>query len=104
MGEIDIAKEHPNVTTMKILDCKLVPVTRGTRTLKDAVDSAFEEYMKDPVNFLYSIGSVVGPHPYPKMVRDCWIAPALARSTATSKTSAGCSTKSLTTRNVRTPS
>ena len=70
MGEIDIAKEHPNVTKMKILGCKLVPVTRGTRTLKDAVDSAFEEYLKDPVNFLYAIGSVVGPHPFPKMVRD----------------------------------
>lgn len=70
MGEIDIAKEHPNVTKMKILGCKLVPVTRGTRTLKDAVDSAFEEYLKDPVNFFYAIGSVVGPHPFPKMVRD----------------------------------
>lgn len=70
MGEIDIEKEHPNVTKMKILGCKLVPVTRGTRTLKDAVDSAFEEYLKDPVNFFYAIGSVVGPHPFPKMVRD----------------------------------
>ncbi|MGP1630564.1 MAG: tryptophan synthase subunit beta [Giesbergeria sp.] len=70
MGEIDIAKEHPNVTKMKILGATLVPVTRGTRTLKDAVDSAFEEYMKDPVNFFYAIGSVVGPHPFPKMVRD----------------------------------
>ena len=70
MGEIDIAKEHPNVTKMKILGCKLVPVSRGTRTLKDAVDSAFEEYLKDPVNFFYAIGSVVGPHPFPKMVRD----------------------------------
>jgi len=70
MGEIDIEKEHPNVTKMKILGCKLVPVTRGTRTLKDAVDSAFEEYLKDPVNYFYAIGSVVGPHPFPKMVRD----------------------------------
>ncbi len=70
MGEIDIAKEHPNVTKMKILGCDLIPVTRGTRTLKDAVDSAFDEYLKDPVNFLYAIGSVVGPHPFPKMVRD----------------------------------
>jgi tryptophan synthase beta chain len=70
MGEIDIEKEHPNVTKMKILGCKVVPVTRGTRTLKDAVDSAFEEYLKDPVNFFYAIGSVVGPHPFPKMVRD----------------------------------
>jgi len=70
MGEIDIEKEHPNVTKMKILGCKLVPVSRGTRTLKDAVDSAFEEYLKDPVNSFYAIGSVVGPHPFPKMVRD----------------------------------
>ncbi len=70
MGEIDIKKEHPNVTKMKILGCNLVPVTRGTKTLKDAVDSAFEEYLKDPVNSLYAIGSVVGPHPFPRMVRD----------------------------------
>jgi len=70
MGQIDIEKEHPNVTKMKILGCKLVPVTRGTKTLKDAVDSAFEEYLKDPVNSFYAIGSVVGPHPFPKMVRD----------------------------------
>lgn len=70
MGEVDIEKEHPNVTKMKILGCKLIPVTRGTRTLKDAVDSAFEEYLKDPVNFFYAIGSVVGPHPFPKIVRD----------------------------------
>ncbi|GMR01573.1 MAG: tryptophan synthase subunit beta [Gammaproteobacteria bacterium] len=70
MGEIDIEKEHPNVTKMKILGCKLVPVTGGTRTLKDAVDSAFEEYLKDPVNSFYAIGSVVGPHPFPRIVRD----------------------------------
>ncbi len=70
MGEIDIAKEHPNVVKMKILGCKLVSVSRGTKTLKDAVDSAFDEYLLDPVNFFYAIGSVVGPHPFPKMVRD----------------------------------
>ncbi|TKB57466.1 tryptophan synthase subunit beta [Ferrimonas aestuarii] len=70
MGQVDIEKEHPNVTKMKILGCKLVPVTRGTATLKDAVDSAFEEYLKDPQNTIYAIGSVVGPHPFPKMVRD----------------------------------
>jgi len=70
MGVIDIKKEHPNVTKMKILGCKIIPVTRGTQTLKDAVDSAFEEYLKDPVTTIYAIGSVVGPHPFPKMVRD----------------------------------
>jgi tryptophan synthase beta chain len=67
---LSLLQEHPNVTKMKILGCKLVPVSRGTRTLKDAVDSAFEEFLKDPVNFFYAIGSVVGPHPFPKMVRD----------------------------------
>ena len=70
MGQVDIEKEHPNVVKMKILGCNLIPVTRGTATLKDAVDSAFEEYLKDPQNFIYAIGSVVGPHPFPKMVRD----------------------------------
>lgn len=70
MGQVDIEKEHPNVVKMKILGCNLIPVTRGTATLKDAVDSAFEEYLKDPESFIYAIGSVVGPHPFPKMVRD----------------------------------
>jgi tryptophan synthase beta chain len=70
MGEVDIRKEHPNVTKMKILGATLVPVSRGTATLKDAVDSAFEEYVRDPEHFLYAIGSVVGPHPFPMMVRD----------------------------------
>jgi len=70
MGEIDIVKEHPNVIRMKILGADLIPVSRGTRTLKDAVDSAFEAYLQDPVNTLYAIGSVVGPHPFPMMVRD----------------------------------
>ena len=70
MGQVDIEKEHPNVTKMKILGCDLIPVTRGTATLKDAVDSAFESYLQDPVNSIYAIGSVVGPHPFPMMVRD----------------------------------
>ncbi len=70
MGVVDIAKEHPNVTRMKILGAKVVPVTRGTQTLKDAVDAAFEAYLEDPVRQIYAIGSVVGPHPFPMMVRD----------------------------------
>ena len=70
MGQVDIEKEHPNVVKMKILGANLISVTRGTATLKDAVDSAFEEYLKDPKNYIYAIGSVVGPHPFPKMVRD----------------------------------
>ncbi|MCK9160963.1 MAG: tryptophan synthase subunit beta [Bacteroidaceae bacterium] len=70
MGEVDIAKEHPNVIRMQILGAKVVPVTHGLKTLKEAVDSAFEAYLKDPINSIYCIGSVVGPHPFPMMVRD----------------------------------
>ena len=70
MGEVDIAKEHPNVVRMKILGATVVPATHGLKTLKEAVDSAFESYLKDPINTIYCIGSVVGPHPFPKMVRD----------------------------------
>ena len=70
MGEVDIAKEHPNVVRMKLLGATLVPVTHGLKTLKEAVDSAFEAYLKDPINYIYCIGSVVGPHPFPMMVRD----------------------------------
>ena len=70
MGEVDIAKEHPNVVRMKLLGAKVVPVTHGLKTLKEAVDSAFDAYLADPVNSIYCIGSVVGPHPFPMMVRD----------------------------------
>lgn len=70
MGEVDIAKEHPNVVRMKILGATVIPATHGLKTLKEAVDSAFEAYLKDPINSIYCIGSVVGPHPFPMMVRD----------------------------------
>ncbi len=70
MGEVDIEKEKPNVIRMKILGAKVVPVTHGLKTLKEAVDSCFEAYVKQADTALYAIGSVVGPHPFPKMVRD----------------------------------
>jgi tryptophan synthase beta chain len=70
MGEVDIKKEHPNVVRMQILGAKIVPATHGLKTLKEAVDSAFEAYLKDTDNAIYCIGSVVGPHPFPLMVRD----------------------------------
>lgn len=70
MGEVDMAKEHPNVVRMKILGTNVIPVGIGLKTLKEAVDAAFEGYLKDPVNQFYAIGSVVGPHPFPMMVRD----------------------------------
>lgn len=70
MGEVDIIKEHPNVVRMQILGAKVVPVSHGLKTLKEAVDSAFLAYLEDPINSIYCIGSVVGPHPFPMMVRD----------------------------------
>ena len=70
MGEVDVMKEAPNVARMKILGAKVVVVKSGTRTLKDAVDEAFKAYLANPITQIYCIGSVVGPHPFPAMVRD----------------------------------
>ncbi|GGO86224.1 tryptophan synthase beta chain [Marinobacterium nitratireducens] len=70
MGEIDIAKESPNVTRMKLLGAEVVPVGFGGRSLKEAVDSAFQSYLGQADTALFAIGSVVGPHPFPLMVRD----------------------------------
>ncbi|MGI6154102.1 MAG: tryptophan synthase subunit beta [Christensenellaceae bacterium] len=70
MGEVDIVKQAPNVTRMKMLGAKVVPVTHGLKTLKEAVDSAFESYAKNYKDSIYCIGSAVGPHPFPLMVRD----------------------------------
>jgi len=70
MGEIDVAKQHPNVIRMQLLGAKVVTVKQGGRCLKDAVDSAFMAFVQDPQNIFFGIGSVVGPHPFPMMVRD----------------------------------
>jgi tryptophan synthase beta chain len=70
MGDVDVEKQAPNVRRMQVLGAMVVPVSRGPSTLKDAVDAAFEAYMQDPVSTMYAIGSVVGPHPFPMMVRD----------------------------------
>lgn len=68
MGEVDIAKQHPNVLRMQMLGTRVVPVKSGQRTLKEAVDEAFDAYLKNPEEILYCIGSVVGPAPFPEMV------------------------------------
>ncbi len=70
MGEVDIVKQAPNVSRMKVLGAKVVPVSKGLKTLKEAVDSAFESYAKNYKDSIYCIGSAVGPHPFPLMVRD----------------------------------
>ncbi len=70
MGEIDIQKQHPNVLRMKLLGTRVVSVKSGGKCLKDAVDSAFQAFVQDPENIFFGIGSVVGPHPFPMMIRD----------------------------------
>ena len=70
MGAVDIKKQAPNVARMKILGANVIEVTHGLQTLKEAVDAAFEAYVQDPVNSIYCIGSVLGPHPFPMLVRD----------------------------------
>ena len=70
MGAVDMEKEKPNVTRMKLLGARVIPVNVGLATLKEAVDIAFSEYLKDIENQFYAIGSVVGPHPFPQMVQD----------------------------------
>lgn len=70
MGEVDIKKQAPNVTRMKMLGTNVIPVTHGLKTLKEAVDAAFDGYMKEYKDAIYCIGSCVGPHPFPMIVRD----------------------------------
>lgn len=70
MGAIDIAKQHPNVVRMKLLGAKVVAVESGGACLKDAVDSAFNVFAADYHDTFFAIGSVVGPHPFPTLVRD----------------------------------
>lgn len=70
MGEVDIAKERPNVLRMKLLGAKLIPACQGQKTLKEAIDNAFSAYLNDTKNSLYCIGTVAGPHPFPTIVRD----------------------------------
>ena len=70
MGEVDVLKQAPNVAKMKLLGAEVVVVKDGARTLKEAVDSAFASYLKQYKDAIYCIGSVVGPHPFPLMVRD----------------------------------
>ncbi|AQX05966.1 tryptophan synthase subunit beta [Elizabethkingia meningoseptica] len=68
MGEIDIARQSPNVARMKMLGAKVVPATSGSKTLKDAVNEALRDWINNASTTHYIIGSVVGPHPFPDMV------------------------------------
>ena len=68
MGAVDMERQKPNVERMRILGAKVVPANSGSKTLKDATNEAMRQWINNPVDTHYIIGSVVGPHPYPEMV------------------------------------
>jgi tryptophan synthase beta chain len=70
MGEVDVARQAPNVLRMRLLGAKVVPVSSGSKTLKDALNEAMRDWVTNVDNTFYIIGTVAGPHPYPAMVRD----------------------------------
>jgi len=70
MGAVDVERQAPNVARMKLLGAEVRPVTSGSATLKDATNEALRDWVSNPEDTFYIIGSVVGPHPYPEMVRD----------------------------------
>lgn len=70
MGTVDTARQQPNVLRMKLLGAKVVPVTAGSKTLKDAINEAIRDWITNIKTTHYLLGSVLGPHPYPAMVRD----------------------------------
>ena len=70
MGEVDIARQQPNVYRMKLLGAEVRPVSSGSRTLKDAINEAIRDWVTNVETTHYLLGSVLGPHPYPLMVRD----------------------------------
>ena len=70
MGEVDAARQRPNLQRMKLLGAEVVEVTSGDRTLRAAIDEALRDWVSDPENTYYLLGSAVGPHPYPWLVRE----------------------------------
>ncbi|MEY4762454.1 MAG: hypothetical protein RLZZ200_2310 [Pseudomonadota bacterium] len=69
MGEVDMARQAPNVGRMRLMGATVVPVTTGDRTLRAAIDEAFRDWVADPESTFYCLGSALGPHPYPFLVR-----------------------------------
>ncbi len=70
MGEVDVVRQRPNVFRMKLLGAEVVPVSSGSRTLKDALNEAMRDWVTNVADTFYIIGTVAGPHPYPELVRD----------------------------------
>jgi tryptophan synthase beta chain len=70
MGEVDMARQAPNVGRMRLMGATVVPVTSGDRTLRAAIDEAFRDWVSSPDDTFYCLGSALGPHPYPYLVRE----------------------------------
>ena len=70
MGSVDIRRQQPNVFRMKLLGAEVIPVESGSRTLKDAINEAMRDWVTNVETTFYLLGSALGPHPYPRMVRD----------------------------------
>src|ERR1700685_117143 len=70
MGEVDVERQAPNVGRMQLMGATVVPVTTGEKTLRAAIDEALRDWVSDPDGTYYSLGSAVGPHPYPYLVRE----------------------------------
>ena len=70
MGEVDMERQAPNVGRMRLLGATVVPVTSGDRTLRAAIDEAMRDWVSDPLDTFYLLGSALGPHPYPYLVRE----------------------------------
>jgi tryptophan synthase beta chain len=70
MGEVDMERQAPNVGRMRLLGATVEPVTSGDRTLRAAIDEAMRDWVTDPTNTFYLLGSALGPHPYPYLVRE----------------------------------
>ena len=70
MGAVDIQRQSPNVDRMKQLGASVVPVNSGDQTLRAATDEAFRDWVSNPDDTYYILGSAVGPHPYPYLVRE----------------------------------
>jgi tryptophan synthase beta chain len=70
MGEVDMERQAPNVGRMRLLGATVVPVKSGDRTLRAAIDEAIRDWVSDPLDCYYLLGSALGPHPYPYLVRE----------------------------------
>ena len=93
MGTVDIARQQPNVQRMKLLGAEVRPVDSGTRTLKDAINEAIRDWVTNVGTTHYLLGSALGPHPYPTIVRDFQSVIGIEARRRSRRRQAGCPTR-----------